>query len=96
MTRKTFLSLLLATTCLVFPVLPANAQGACLSPQQIQNAKDAGQILPFPEILQRAQLPGKALSFDVCDEGGRLVYRIKVDEGGQARIVSLNAQTGRP
>ncbi|MBU1176165.1 MAG: PepSY domain-containing protein [Alphaproteobacteria bacterium] len=94
MTRKAFLSALLATTALTLTGFPAQAQGACLSQIEIQSLSDSGQIMPFPEV--RALLSGKALSFDVCEEGGRLVYKINVDEGGQARIISLDARTGRP
>ena len=94
MTRKTFLLALLATTSLSLIGMPAVAQGACLTPAEIQSLTNSRQIVSFPEV--KARLSGTALSFDVCEEGGRLVYKIRVDEGGQARIITLNARTGQP
>lgn len=97
MTRKTFLSALLASLALFLPASAAQAQGACLSPQEIQNAHATGQILRFEQV--RANLPPDMKvvgEFKVCDQGGQLYYIIPVLQGGNAQTISLNASTGRP
>lgn len=98
MTRKTFLSALLASTALFLSGVPANAQGACLSSQQIQSAVASGSILPLNEILARSGIPPNTVlsPVRVCDQGGQPYYQIPVDEGGQARTIALNAITGQP
>ena len=94
MTRKTFLSLLLASTALALLALPANAQGACLSDRDIQNAVASRQILPSDEVLRQAgirpnQIVGK---LRVCDQGGQLFYMVPVLQGGEAKTISLRAK----
>ncbi len=93
MTRKTFLSALLVSICLILPLQPAVAESACLSPQDIQNAVTSGKILSLNEVLARAGIPpDKVLRpVRVCDQGSGLVYQVPIDEGGQARTIVLNA-----
>jgi hypothetical protein len=94
MTRKTFLSSLLASVAVFLPIVPVAAEGACLSDREINQAVANGQILPFNTISSR--LSGKPLSFKVCDRGGQLYYEVTVDEGAQVHKVYLNAKTGQP
>jgi uncharacterized membrane protein YkoI len=96
MTRKAFLATLLAFFALALPVLPVEAQGACLSDREIQSAISSGKILPLNKIITRAGLTGKVLSFKVCENGGQLQFVISIDEGSRVRKVYVNAKTGRP
>lgn len=72
----------------------AQAQ-ACLDNRQIQEAVASGQIMSLDAVLASAGIDGSAkiLNVAVCDEGGRLVYRIGVlAASGEAQNLVLSAQ----
>ena len=72
----------------------AQAQ-ACLDNRQIQEAVASGQIMSLDAVLAAAGIDGSAkiLNVAVCDEGGRLVYRIGVlAASGEAQNLVLSAQ----
>jgi uncharacterized membrane protein YkoI len=80
---------------MLLPVLAAAAQAACLDKRQIQEAVSSGQIMSLDVVLASAGIGSNAevLSVQVCDEGGRLVYRIGVlKPDGDAQNLVLNAQ----
>lgn len=92
MTRNAILSALTAAAFFALTGVTAEAQSTCLTPQQVNAAASAGQIVWLHDL----QLPGKVLSFEVCDRGGQLFYEVTVDEGSSINKVVLNARTGRP
>jgi len=71
-----------------------NAQAACLSPLDAQNAAESGEIKSFDQVLAEAGIDDsvKILSRQVCDEGGRLVYIVGILKDGQAQNLVLDAQ----
>lgn len=73
------------------PVL-ADAHDRARSAVQAGEARPLGAILP--SIEQR--YPGRALSADVAEEGGNLIYRIKwLGQDGKVRDITVDARTGR-
>ena len=72
----------------------AGAQ-SCLDNRQIQEAVSSGQIMSLDAVLAAAGIDGSAkiLNVAVCDDGGRLVYRIGVlTAAGEAQNLVLSAQ----
>lgn len=71
------------------------AQADCLDNRQIQEAVSSGQIMSLADVLSSAGIDGSAqvLNVAVCDEGGRLVYKIGVlTASGEAQNLVLDAQ----
>lgn len=71
------------------------AQAECLDNRQIQEAVSSGQIMSLADVLSSAGIDGSAqvLNVAVCDEGGRLVYKIGVlTASGEAQNLVLDAQ----
>jgi uncharacterized membrane protein YkoI len=70
------------------------AQAACLSPLEAQKAAESGQIKSFDQVLAQAGIDDsvKILNRQVCDEGGRLVYKVGIFKDGQAQNLVLDAQ----
>lgn len=84
-----FATLFLAT---VGPASPAMAAG-CVAGQEARAVLERGEAITFPEALQRAgysrdQLAGGP---QLCEAGGRYVYRIKIVEQGQVQSVTIPA-----
>lgn len=73
--------------------LPASAQG-CLSNREIQEAISSGQVISPYEAVERAGYASSdVLDFQLCDQGGRLVYIIQVlSPSGEAQNLVLDAQ----
>jgi multidrug efflux pump subunit AcrA (membrane-fusion protein) len=76
---------------------PAAAQ-SCYSPAQARAAVQAGKI---PNIPSLANFLGqiRARGYDVlggqlCDVGGRLVYKVQVLIGGRQKTLNVDAFTG--
>ncbi|MBU1305509.1 MAG: hypothetical protein KKF33_08315 [Alphaproteobacteria bacterium] len=70
------------------------AQAECLDNRQIQDAVSSGQIMSLADVLASAGIDSsaKVLNVAVCDEGGRLVYRIGVlTASGEAQNLVLGA-----
>jgi uncharacterized membrane protein YkoI len=73
------------------PVL-ADAHDRARSAVQAGEAQPLGAVLPG--IQQR--YPGRALSADVAEERGDLVYRIKwLGNDGKVRDITVDARSGR-
>ena len=71
------------------------AQAECLDNRQIQEAVSSGQIMSLADVLAAAGIDGSAqvLNVAVCDDGGRLVYKIGVlTASGEAENLVLPAQ----
>lgn len=97
MMRKMLFAALVAVTALSTSGASVQAQGACLTPQQHNQAVTAGQILSLPDILRVAGIPKDQVRepVQVCDQGGQLYYSIPVDRGASYENVVLNARTGQ-
>jgi uncharacterized membrane protein YkoI len=81
--------------CLALAVTSMGAaQAACLSPLDAQKAAEAGEIKSFDQVLAQAGIDDsvKILNRQVCEEGGRLVYRVGIFKDGQAQNLVLDAQ----
>lgn len=62
-----------------------------------RRAVEEGRILPLKEILARAQgaYPGQVIAADLEDEGGMVVYEIKLlTTDGKVTKLHYNAATG--
>lgn len=97
MIRKSLLMALVAAATLSLSGASVQAQSGCLTPPEINNAANAGQILWLNEVLQIAGIPKDQVRepVTVCDRGGQLYYTIPVDRGSSYEHVVLNARTGQ-
>lgn len=96
LTRKPSALVVLAAVlalALTAGTLPASAQ-SCLSNREIQEAISSGQVMSPYEAVQRAGYDSSdVLDFQLCDQGGRLVYIVQVlSPSGEAQNLVLNAQ----
>ena len=63
-----------------------------------RSAVQAGEAQPLGAILPAIEqrYPGRALSADIAERGGNLIYRIKwLGNDGQVRDITVDARTGR-
>ena len=63
------------------------------------SAREAGRALPLARILERARrdVPGQVLGVELEDEGGRVIYEVKVlRPDGRVRTLAYDAATGKP
>jgi|SRR5689334_2973055 len=63
------------------------------------SAREAGRALPLARILERANrdMPGQVLGVELEDEGGRVIYEVKVlRPDGRVRLLAYDAATGKP
>src|SRR3954447_12528832 len=63
------------------------------------SAREAGRALPLARILERAQqdMPGQVLGVELEDEGGRVLYEVKVlRPDGRVRMLAYDAASGKP
>ena len=85
----------LAGAALVVP--PALAQG-CLSAKETRSAVQDGQAVSLSKMVKRIQKAtgGEILPTpELCREGGRLVYRVKVlRKDGSVETLSVDAASG--
>lgn len=87
---------ILAFIAAALPVLgggPVNAQDACLSGAEIQQAVSSGRIMPLEDVLSSNGLTRNDVvgSIKVCEQGGRLAYTIPVNRGGSAENLVVPA-----
>ena len=83
---------------LVFGALgPAAAQqsGDCLSPREIQDALESGEIVSVNEAMSADGITERPLSHQVCRRDGNLQYHVNImDKNGATDTKVLNAQDG--
>lgn len=97
LTRKPSALVVLATVLALAATgagtLPASAQ-ACLSNREIQEAISSGQVMSPYQAVERAGYDSSdVLDFQLCDQGGRLVYIVQVlSPSGEAQNLVLDAQ----
>jgi len=97
MIRKILLALAVGTAIAVFGPHKADAQGGCLSQDQVRVAVETGQAVSLSSVLSqiRATVAGDILPGpELCDYGGRLVYVVNVLANGQVTRLQVDAQTG--
>lgn len=76
---------------------PARAD-AC-QPVDPRLAAQSGQIAPlsrFLGIIRQATGGGIPVTSQLCQSGGRLIYRVQVIIGGRQVILSIDAASGAP
>jgi uncharacterized membrane protein YkoI len=97
MTRA-ILSLVLAVSLWLAPVLPVAAQvGGCFSDTQTRAAIQAGQAQPLSNFIGQiqARFGGQIAGAPrLCSVGGRLAYFVTILVGGQVRELRVDATTG--
>lgn len=87
----------LLTAILVAVCLAAGPAVASSDHDRARRAVEEGRILPLKEILVRAQgaHPGQVLEAELEDEGGVMVYEIKMlTSDGRVMKLYYNAGTG--
>ena len=78
--------------------VPALAQGGC-QPVDPRMAAQSGQIAPLSSFLgaiRQATGGGVAVGSQLCQSGGRLVYRVQVMIGGRQVTINIDAVSGAP
>jgi hypothetical protein len=88
--RTRVLGLLMALLVAAAPL--AAAEAACTT-RPSRDVLQSGRIMPLAEALARAGIPRQAVqNVQLCDEGGRFVYRFVVAQPGAGpRPVSIPA-----
>lgn len=67
--------------------------------ERARSAREAGRALPLASILDRVRqsTPGVVLGVELEEEGGRVLYEVKVlRPDGRVRLLAYDAATGRP
>ena len=67
--------------------------------ERARSAREAGRALPLASILERVRqsTPGVVLGVELEDEGGRVLYEVKVlRPDGRVRLLAYDAATGKP
>jgi hypothetical protein len=100
MMKRIVLALLLCATLVAAGggAAPALAQGGC-QPVDPRAAAQSGQIAPLSNFLgsiRQATGGGTPIGSQVCQMGGRLVYRVQVMVGGRQMTINIDAATGAP
>jgi hypothetical protein len=75
---------------------PAVAQSAC-QPVDPRMAAQSGQVAPLSRFLgsiRQATGGGTAIGSQLCQIGGRLVYRVQVIIGGRQVTIDIDASSG--
>jgi uncharacterized membrane protein YkoI len=93
MPPRTVLALLLA----VLPLAHARADEDD-DQERARSAREAGRALPLASILDRVRqsTPGVVLGVELEEEGGRVVYEVKVlRPDGRVRLLAYDAATGK-
>ncbi len=82
--------LIVAALALVASSVPALAQ--CASPAEARRAVAAGKAVPLSVALRRAGISGQVVRVDLCRDGRRSVYRMRVlDRKGRLRQMVIPA-----
>lgn len=66
--------------------------------ERVRRLRQAGDILPLGDILQRAQLarPGRVIEVELEQEHGRYLYELEVlDQQGQLWELHYDARSGK-
>jgi len=94
MPPRTVLALLL----IILPLAHARADEAD-DQERARSAREAGRALPLASILERVRqsTPGVVLGVELEEEGGRVLYEVKVlRPDGRVRLLAYDAATGKP
>ena len=68
-----------------------SAQG-CLSGGEGRQLLEQGEVMPFPEAMQRAGLSAdEVVEVQLCQSGGGYVYRVRILQGGQVSSKNIPA-----
>jgi len=92
---KTAFSLLLLALALA--AAPIKADDHDHDHERARAAREAGQALPLPQLLQRLQgaHPGQVMALELERDDGRWVYKVKLlQPDGQLSKLKLDARTG--
>ena len=90
--------MVLALLLIVLPLAPAGADEAD-DQERARSAREAGRALPLASILDRVRqsTPGVVLGVELEEEGGRVLYEVKVlRPDGRVRLLAYDAATGKP
>jgi YD repeat-containing protein len=90
--------IVLALLVAVLPLAHVRA-GEDEDQERARSAREAGRALPLAAILDRVRqsAPGVVLGVELEDEGGRVIYEVKVlRPDGRVRRLAYDAATGRP
>jgi uncharacterized membrane protein YkoI len=96
MVTRTILALIVGAALSAGAAVPALAQGGC-QPVDPRTAAQSGQIAPlsrFLDSIRQATGGGTPIGSQVCQMGGRLVYRVQVIIGGRQVTIDIDAATG--
>ena len=66
--------------------------------ERARSAREAGRALPLASILDRVRqsTPGVVLGVELEEEGGRVLYEVKVlRPDGRVRLLAYDAATGK-
>jgi len=90
--------MVLALLLIVLPLAHAGADEAD-DQERARSAREAGRALPLASILDRVRqsTPGVVLGVELEEEGGRVLYEVKVlRPDGRVRLLAYDAATGKP
>lgn len=82
-----------ALAALAVLAVPQAAMAACLSPSQARAAIANGQAQPLGAIAGAVR--GEIVRAELCEQGGRLVYRLSVLSGERLVTRVVDARTGQ-
>jgi hypothetical protein len=73
--------------------MPSKSLAQCVSGQQARELISQGQVVTFPEALQRAGVSRDQVAGNpqLCQGGGGYVYRVRVYQDGQLSGVNIPA-----
>lgn len=90
---RPFLSMLVVAAAAFTGTVEAEA--ACLSAQEARKAVASGEAVRLGRVARR--VGGDIVDAQLCEQGGRLVYRLAVlTEGGAVQTILVDARTGQP
>lgn len=64
---------------------------ACVSPAEGRELLEQGQVVPLPEAMRQAGLNGGVVGAELCRGGGGYIYRVRLRQSGQVRVVNIPA-----
>jgi len=88
--------MVLALLLIVLPLAHARADEDD-DQERARSAREAGRALPLASILDRVRqsTPGVVLGVELEEEGGRVLYEVKVlRPDGRVRLLAYDAATG--
>jgi hypothetical protein len=86
-------SALFTMLLLAAAALPSVSAAQCVSGKQARDLIQQGQVVTFPEALQRAGVSRDQVAGNpqLCQAGGGFVYRVRVYQDGQLSGVNIPA-----